>query len=173
MPHRGPIRRVTAIAAGCWLVYQLAVQLALLRDYSSGVNSDEVVVAAIPSTSTTPSALPPSSSSSCAESRSSRWDERTPLVCKLLGDGRTPSSIWREHFSDILEASMHPKDPARIHQNWTSQLLEMVNPELLEQGLRTSPSFSDMDRILRIIDARMHNSSAPPLHVAVFGVSPW
>jgi hypothetical protein len=93
-------------------------------------------------------------------------------LCRNLGaGGQTASSIWRKHIHDILDTSIHPKDEGHIHQNWTKQLLDLVTPELMERALRTSPSYSDMDHIVRIIDERLHNSSAPPLHVGVFGGS--
>jgi hypothetical protein len=62
-------------------------------------------------------------------------------------------------------------DEGRVHQNWTKQLLDVVTPELMERALRTQPGYKDIDRIMRIIDERMNNPSAPPLHVAVFGGS--
>jgi hypothetical protein len=118
------------------------------------------------------SPLPQNSSSSSSQSTRAAYSHSTKKsVCQKIGDGRTSASKWRAHLHGILEASIHPFDEGRIHQNWTKELLDLVTPELMERALRTQPSYKDINRIIRIVDKRLHNSSAPPLHVGVFGGS--
>jgi hypothetical protein len=112
-----------------------------------------------------------SSTSSQFERKSSLSQQHQTDKCRNLGAGQPASSIWRAHFHDILEASILHIDEGRSHQNWTKQLLELLTPEFMARALRTSPSYKDIERIMRITDERMNNSSAPPLHVGVFGGS--
>jgi hypothetical protein len=120
------------------------------------------------------SPLPQSASSSSSQNtrgKDSPPDSTKKSLCQRLGDGRTASSTWSAHLRGILQASIHPMDVGRVHKNWTKQLLDFVTPELMERALRTQPSYKDIDRIIQIIDKRLHNSSSPPLHVGVFGGS--
>jgi hypothetical protein len=140
-------RRLLTVALGCAIGFLFSRQIELLRHYRQGFEGGR-------------------------KKRKVSSGQRKSQLCRNLGaGGQTASSIWRKNIHDILEASIHPKDEGRIHQNWTKQLLDLVTPELMERALRTSPSYSDMDHIVRIIDERLHNSSAPPLHVGVFGGS--
>jgi hypothetical protein len=118
------------------------------------------------------SSLPQNSSSSSSSLNAGAADSIKESVCRKLGDGRTAASTWRENLQGILEASIQlPSDPGRVHQNWTKELLDLVTPEMMERALRTQPSYKDIKRVIGIIDKRLHNASAPPLHVGVFGGS--
>lgn len=101
-------------------------------------------------------------------------------IFRFLKDwqGQTASSVWRRHLSEILDAASHPDEKLKMHlhhssQAWTRELLfHAVQSHWLERSWQTRlPKRQDMLRILTIIDNRMHNSSAPPLMVAVFGGS--
>jgi len=101
-------------------------------------------------------------------------------IFRFLKDwqGQTASSVWRRHLSKILEATSHPEEQSKFHlrhssRAWTRELLfHAVQPHWLERSWQTKlPKRQDVLRILTIIDNRMHNSSAPPLLLAVFGGS--
>jgi hypothetical protein len=165
------LRLLAFVAAACAAKLFHAGQYPMVREAQG---SSELKGASVPSKPVTfcSSPLPQNSSSSSSSSQSARVTYSTKKsVCQKIGDGRTAASTWRAHLHGILEASIHPFDEGRVHQNWTKELLEAVTPELMERALRTQPSYKDIDRIIRIIDKRLHNSSAPPLHVGVFGGS--
>lgn len=177
MTYRRFLSSALVMAGGCAIAFLFSRQNELLRETRDGIQGgsvlglleDNIIISEFASScSSGHSQL--TSSSSQLERKSSLSQHQTD-VCRKLGAGRTASSIWRAHFHDILEASILHIDEGRIHQNWTKQLLEFVTPEFMARALRTSPSYKDIDRIMRIIDEKMNNSSAPPLNVGVFGGS--
>jgi hypothetical protein len=177
MAFRRFLSTVLVIAGGCAIAFLLSRQNELLRESRDGMQGggdsglfEENIIVSEFTSSCASGHSQLSSSSSLLDTISSHSQHHTD-VCRNLGAGRTASSIWRAHFHDILEASILHIDEDRIHQNWTKQLLELVTPEFMARALRTSPGYKDIERIMRIIDKRLHNSSAPPLHVGVFGGS--
>jgi hypothetical protein len=173
MTYRRFLSTVVVIAGGCAIAFLFSRQNELLRETRDGSDFglfDENMIVSEFASSCASGHLQLSSSSSQVDRKSPLSQHQTE-VCRNLGAGRTASSIWRAHFHDILEASIHPMDEGRVHQNWTKQLLELVTPEFMARALRASPSYKDIDRIMSIIDEKMNNSSAPPLHVGVFGGS--
>jgi hypothetical protein len=177
MTYRRFLSTVLVIAGGCSIEFLLSRQNELLRESrdgmqggsDSGLFEENIIVSDF--TSSCASGHSQLSSSSSQLERKPSLSQHQPDVCRNLGAGRTASSIWRAHFHDILEASILHIDEDRVHQNWTKQLLELVTPEFMARALRTSPSYKDIDRIMGIIDEKMNNSSAPPLHVGIFGGS--
>jgi hypothetical protein len=165
-----------AVTGGCVAIAFVTRQNGLLRE-TRDIQGSVLKNVAVPSSSRSvtfcSSPLPQNNSASSRNARTkhSPPDSTRKSVCRNLGDGRTSSSMWRAHLRGILEASIHPMDEGHVHQNWTKQLLDVVTPELMERALRTQPSYKDIDRIMRIIDEKMNNPTAPPLHVAVFGGS--
>jgi hypothetical protein len=177
MTYRRFFSTVLVIAGGCAIAFLLSRQNELLRESRDGLQGgsdsgpfEENIIVSEFTSSCSSGHSQLSSSSSQLEQKSSLRQHQTD-VCRNLGAGQTASSMWRAHFHDILEASILHIDKGRVHQNWTKQLLELVTPELMARALRTSPSYKDIERIMRIIDEKMNNSSAPPLHVGVFGGS--
>ena len=171
--YRRFLSTVLMITGGCAITFLLSRQNELLRESRAGVDSglfDENIIVSEFTSSCASGRSQLSSSSSVLERKSSLSQHQTD-VCRNLVSGRTASSIWRSRFHEILEASILHIDKDRVHQNWTKQLLELVTPEFMARALRTSPSYNDIERIMRIIDEKMNNSSAPPLHVGVFGGS--
>jgi hypothetical protein len=175
MTYRGFASMVLVIAGGCAITFLFSRQNELLRESRNGIQGGSdfglleanIIVSELAS-SCASGHLQLKSSSSQPE-RKSPPNQHQSEVCRNLGDGRTASSIWRAHFPEILEASILRNDEG--HKHWTKQLLELVTPEFMARALRTSPSYKDIDRIIRIIDTRLHNATAPPLHVGVFGGS--
>lgn len=174
MTLRGFASTVLVIAGGCAITFLFRSQNELLRESRAGIQGGSdfglleanIIVSEFAS-SCASGHLQLKSSSSQPERKSPPSQHQTD-ICRNLGDGRTASSIWKAHFHEILEASI---DEGRVHQNWMKQLLKLVTPEFMARALQTTPSYKDIDRIIRIIDKRLHNSSAPPLHVGVFGGS--
>jgi hypothetical protein len=174
MTYRRFLSTVLVIAGGCAISFLSSRQNELLRESRDGMQGgsdfEENIIVSDFTSSCASGRSQLSSSSSLLERKSSLSQHQTD-VCRNLGAGKTASSIWRAHFHDIFEASILHIDKDRVHQNWTKQLLELVTPEFMARALRTSPSYKDTERIMRIIDEKMTNSSAPPLHVGVFGGS--
>ena len=164
------LRLLALIAVGCAAIVFHTGRNAVVREAQG---STVLKGASVPSKPVTFCSNPlRQNSSSSSSSQNARATHSTKTsICRKIGDGRTAASTWRAHLRGILEASIHPMDEGRVHQNWTKELLDVVTPELMERALRTQPSYKDIDRIIRIIDKRSHNSSAPPLHVGVFGGS--
>jgi hypothetical protein len=164
--RRHTLQLLAVVAVGCAITF-LTRQNEVLREsrnIGATVRSKPVTFCSSP--------LPQNASSSAAQNARAKASPSTKKsVCRIVGDGRTASSTWRAHLHGLLEASIHPMDEGRVHQNWTKELLDVVTPELMERALRTQSSYKDIDRIIRIIDKRLHNSSSPPLHVGVFGGS--
>jgi hypothetical protein len=109
--------------------------------------------------------------------RTSFCVESKPLhhpICNHLphGGAATASSLWYSSLIQIHNASIHPRDTQRrLHANWTRQLLQFLAPNLLEQGLRASPSYTSLEPIFTKLYHRLVNDSAPPLKIIVFGGS--
>lgn len=97
-----------AFAAGCALAVIFTRQNELLRESRQGILGESVY---------SKNACSSESSHSSSKDGISTQGVDIPLICKHIGDGRSPSSIWRDHTSAIFEAAMHPRDTGRIHQN--------------------------------------------------------
>jgi len=97
-------------------------------------------------------------------------------LCQLLLQGRggqTASSIWRTHLNHILEAATNTTSNGHIHRPWINDLLyHVAQPHQLERSVATRALHQPtVQGILQKLGNRLHNSSAPPLYVAVYGGS--
>jgi hypothetical protein len=93
-------------------------------------------------------------------------------VCSLLKPGATAASIWHARLSDILDASIHPKDVNATHRGWTEQLLKYyLTPELLEKSYQAPFAPEAMKNVLEKVHRKLLNSSEPPVEIALFGGS--
>ena len=110
----------------------------------------------------------PSSSTGSAQDSSSR-------LCEVIFQGRggqTASSIWRTHLDQILEAAANTTN-GHVHRPWINDLLyHVAQPHLLERSVATRALHQPtVQGLLHKLSDRLHNASAPPLYVAVYGGS--
>ena len=90
-------------------------------------------------------------------------------------------TIWREHWNDILEASLKVIGPLEDFKPWIALLLDHLSPVDLLKSVKSLPDMNHFRSIVKIVQARrnymlshesLNTPDAPPkLKILVFGGS--
>lgn len=100
-------------------------------------------------------------------------ERQVTSICERLDNQGfvSAASLWRQSRSALLEASRHPLDTQGVHNDWMTNVFDVLRPSLLERSLLSQFSDEEMQDLMTIVNRRLRDRAAPPLRVVVFGGS--
>lgn len=101
-------------------------------------------------------------------------DSKHEILCRNLLSNQpyaSAMSLWRLHENRILQGLIHPQDSHRLHEEWTSDLLEFLTP-LLAYSWKPHTNAHTLKRLKVKLENRLRSPDRyPTIKVLVFGGS--
>lgn len=80
-------------------------------------------------------------------------------ICSLVPRGSLAVDLWHRGQRHIIQALRHPRDAQGIHSNWTTELLNLLSPHVLEYAIKGFPSRDTLRPLFNILSQRFEDTS--------------